>query len=268
LGQVLVLNFYKLTLEYDGRFYHGFQIQKNLSTIQGELHLALEKILLSKRPDFKVKSIGSGRTDAGVHAKNQIVKIDLPFEIPTEALIKGLNALLPLDIRVKGCETCPEDFHPIYHAQSKIYEYYFYNQKRDCAFLHGKMTKFNFDFDEERLQLAMNQFIGKHDFANYQCVGTEVEHTVREIYSFELKKFPSLEDHVFYSEYPAYYCMSIHGNGFLKQMVRLIVGASLNAARSKIKIDDIKESLNNPQVKKLGPTAPPEGLYLSRVIYP
>ncbi len=255
------MNFYKIIIEYFGKNYHGFQIQLDHKTIQGELNNALK--IISKSDE--VKSIGSGRTDAGVHAFAQVVKVEIPLDIVPEKLVLALNTKLPPDIRVLKAEICTSDFHPTYMAKSKEYSYVFTNKSIPSAFARDVMSTFDFEFDEEKMKAACQAFVGTYDFSNYQCVGTEIENTVREIYLCELQKVKSSGHWAKFCD--EYYVVRVVGNGFLKQMVRLMVGAIWNAGRGKISIEDIKQSLIEPSVKKLGATAPPEGLYLVEVHY-
>jgi tRNA pseudouridine38-40 synthase len=255
------LNSYKLTVEYCGTNYLGFQVQSVGKTIQGELINAAK--LISKSEE--VKTIGSGRTDSGVHAIGQIVKLEMPLEMNPNSLVMALNTKLPRDIRVKKAELCSADFHPIYSAKTKEYNYVFSTSRIPSVFGKDLMANFDFEFDEEKMSAACRAFIGKYDFSNYQCVGTDIESTVREINLCELQKHVGTGHwaHV----YEEYYVIRVVGNGFLKQMVRLMVGAIWNAGRGKISIADILSSLQNPVQKKLGAVAPPEGLYLVEVHY-
>jgi tRNA pseudouridine38-40 synthase len=261
LGQVLALNFYKAIIQYKGTHYSGFQIQVKEKTIAGELNSALSKITKSDQ----VKTIGSGRTDAGVHAFGQVVKIEIPFFIEADALMRAMNSHLPDDIRVKNVLVSDYDFHPIFHAKSKEYNYYFASNEYYSPHISELVTFIPPGFDLGLMKSAAFQFIGKHDFKNYQCVGTDVETTIREIFCCELDVFQSSGP---WSQFlPEYYSFKVVGNGFLKQMVRLMVGATWNVGRRKVTLADLQHSLESPSIKKLGPTAPPEGLYLKEVHY-
>lgn len=261
MGLDLVLNFYKIVIEYCGTAYHGFQIQNDMRTIQGELYDALKNLCeLSE-----VKTIGSGRTDAGVHAKGQVVRIEMSLKMPGVKLRYALNAHLPKDIRVVHSEECDEHFHPIFSAQKKEYRYYFSVQELNSTHLNGLITFYPHDLDLNLMNEACKQFLGKHDFINYQCKGTEVESTVREIFEAEIfettfgAEFPFSVDKVF--------CFRVVGDGFLKQMVRLMVGALWNLGRHKITLEEFKESLRTFRESRYGIVAPPDGLYLYRVDY-
>lgn len=255
------MNFYKLKVEYKGTHYQGFQVQPNFPTIQGELNQALKIITKSD----EVKTIGSGRTDAGVHAFAQIVRAEINLEINPNNLVKAINTKLPADIRVLAAEVCDEKFHPIYSAKSKEYNYVFTTKDIPSVFAHELMANFDFEFDEDLMRKACTKFIGSYNFENYQCVGTDIESTTREIYSCELLKFEGEGHWKNYAD--SYYVIRVVGNGFLKQMVRLMVGAIWNAGRGKIGLDLIEKSLSEKMEKRLGAVAPPEGLYLVEVHY-
>ncbi len=258
---VLLLNTYKITLEYKGTHYQGFQIQSSGRTIQGELNNALK--LLSKSDD--IKSLGSGRTDAGVHALGQIVRIEIPVNIPVTSLARALNSHLPLDIRVKSAELCLSGFHPIYSAKSKEYNYVFSNLDTISPFAQELITLFPFDLDIELMKEGCKLFCGEHDFINFQCTGTDVETSVRQIFSCDLLHFHS-DGH--WSEIISdYYVFRVAGSGFLKQMVRLMMGALWSLGRGKITLSDLQKSLRIPMNNRLGATAPPQGLYLREVLY-
>ncbi|MGZ3789308.1 MAG: tRNA pseudouridine(38-40) synthase TruA [Bacteriovorax sp.] len=256
------MNIYKITLEYKGTNYVGFQVQSKGRTIQGELNNALK--ILSKSDE--IKSIGSGRTDSGVHAFAQIVKIEIPVDIPEQSLVRAINSHLPPDIRVKKAERTTADFHPIFKAVSKEYNYVFTTNNRDLSpFVNELVTSHPFDIDIELMKEGCRLFCGEHDFINFQCTGTEVATTVRQILACEILHFQSgghfgvmLED---------YYVFRVVGSGFLKQMVRLMMGALWSLGRGKITLADLERSLKMPLSKRLGATAPPQGLYLKEVHY-
>ena len=255
------LNIYKIVLQYKGTQFQGFQIQKNGKTIQGELNNVLKTLAHSD----EVKSIGSGRTDSGVHALGQVVKIEIPVSIPPANLQKALNSLLPTDIRVIEVEECNSDFHPIFSAKSKEYNYVFSSKPIMSPFASDLVTSVDFDLDFSLMNEGCKLFLGSHDFINYQCVGTDVETTVRSIYECEILH---LKASGHWAEVlDEYYVLRIVGNGFLKQMVRLVMGALWSLGRGKITLQDLKESLTRPLDSRLGATAPPQGLYLKVVHY-
>lgn len=250
--------FYRLVLQYKGTRYLGWQIQPEGKTVQGELNRALEVISKSKN----VKSMGAGRTDAGVHALGQVAKVSMELNINTESLVKALNVNLPDDIRVLSAENSDEEFHPTIHAKSKEYHYRFSNTRAFTAFQNDLIQNCTFDLDLEKMQEACKVLIGKHDFTNYFCEGTEVSSYVREIYECEILKVEQGPWML-----PEHFIFKIVGNGFLKQMVRLLMGAIWNVGRGKITVEEFENSLSSKKVQRLGAVAPPNGLYMSRVNY-
>lgn len=255
-----MIHHYKITIQYKGTRYLGWQIQPESAglTVQGELNRSLAKI--SKSSD--VRSIGSGRTDSGVHALAQVAKVSLPLDIVPESLVKALNAHLPDDIRVLTAEKSTEDFLPTVHAKSKEYHYRFTCNRDSSALQEDYIANFPYELDFEKMNEACKILIGEHDFTNFFCEGSEVSSYVREIYSCEIVKV-SGEGWMF----PEHYVLKIQGNGFLKQMVRLIVGALWNVGRGKVSLTDFKASLTSQKRPKLGPVAPAKGLYMVRVNY-
>lgn len=265
MGLVSLLNTYKLILQYKGTNYLGFQVQSFGKTIQGEINEALKT--LSKSDE--IKSIGSGRTDSGVHALGQVVRIEIPVEIPEESLVRALNSHLPEDIRVTHATRCGTSFHPIFSATSKEYNYVFSNKQNISPFAHDLVTLFPYELDIEKMKEGARLFCGSHDFINFQCTGTDVETTVRQIFSCDLIHHHS--DGHWAHLLSDYYVFRVVGSGFLKQMVRLMMGALWSLGRGKITLLDIENSLNHPakspRTKRLGATAPPQGLYLKEVHY-
>jgi tRNA pseudouridine38-40 synthase len=253
-----VISYYKLVLQYKGTRYLGWQVQPEGMTVQGELNKALQTITKSQN----VKSLGAGRTDAGVHALGQVAKIGVELALPSENLLKALNSHLPDDIRVIHAEPSDEEFFPTVHAKSKEYQYRFTYGRGFTAFQNDLIQNHLFDLDVELMKEACKVLIGTHDFSNFYCEGTEVASNVREIYEceiYEVEQGPWM--------LPSHYVFRIVGNGFLKQMVRLLMGALWNVGRGKITKEDLANALSPNRIPKLGPVAPPNGLYMVRVNY-
>ena len=255
------MNTYKIVVQYKGTHYQGFQVQAVGKTIQGEINSALK--ILSKSEE--VKSVGSGRTDAGVHALAQVMRIEIPVDIPVQNLSKALNSNLPDDIRVVEASVASSDFHPIFSAKSKEYNYVFTTDEIISPFARELISHFPFQLDIELMKKGCQIFCGDHDFINYQCVGTEVESTMRKIISCELVRLESTGH--WRNLAGEYYVLKVVGNGFLKQMVRLLMGALLSLGKGKITLEDLEKSLKTPLKNRLGATAPPQGLYLKEVHY-
>lgn len=227
-------------------------------TVQGELNKALRVISKSEN----VKSMGAGRTDSGVHALGQVAKVAIELEIVPENLLKALNVNLPEDIRVLDCVVSDVEFLPTVHAKSKEYHYRFTCNRTFTAFQNDLIYNHPFELNIEKMREACKLLIGTHDFSNFYCEGTEVSHHIRRIYECEI-----LEIEQSTWMLPSHYVFKIVGNGFLKQMVRLLMGALWNIGRGKISLEEFKNALGPTKVPRLGPVAPPNGLYMVCVIY-
>lgn len=251
-------NVYKAVIQYKGTHYFGWQVQKKERTVQGVLNATLRKIAQS----HQIKSLATGRTDAKVHALAQILRIDLPIVIPPEALKKALNSLLPDDIRIISVEESDHSFSPITQAKKKEYHYIFTNEKRLSAFQTELYTNFPYHLDFKLMTEATNFLVGEKDFVNYYTKGSNTTTTVRHIYKALLSKKENTNP---YLGLDNYFVFEIQGSGFLKQMVRLLVGAVIEVGRRKVSLSEFKESFSQKLDSKLGPVAPPEGLYLYNV---
>lgn len=256
------MNFYKLKLKYKGTRYQGWQKQPHSEmTIQGQLEKALSKITKSK----EIHTIGSGRTDSGVHALSQWARISIPLVIEPHSLMKALNSNLPADIECLNVEVSNEDFHPVFGAKDKTYRYIFSTGKKRDALAGELITLLPKDLDVEVMKKACSLFIGKHDFADFYTTGTDVSSTVREIYDCRL--YEEVPNGFFSEVYPSYLVFEVKGSGFLKQMVRLMVSTIWSIGSGKVSLSDLELALNSPTGAKLAPVAPAQGLYLSEVSY-
>jgi tRNA pseudouridine38-40 synthase len=258
------MNNYKLLVRYCGAGFLGWQVQSGAGkTIQGELNSALKKICKSE----EITTIGSGRTDASVHALGQVVRAHIPLDIESVALKKGLNSLLSDSIEVLHVEECSLDFHPIFSAKSKVYKYIFCLSSNKDPFLKNLITFFPRELDIETMNEGAKLFEGSHNFQNYFCVGTPVKSYDREIYHCEISPLKNHKSSFWNVSRVNCFVLEIHGNGFLKQMVRLIMGHLFKVGEGKMALEEIEYSLENSLEKHLAPVAPPEGLYLSEVFY-
>lgn len=252
--------YYKAHISFKGSDFLGWQKQKDFTqTVQEKLDNALVKIFKSE----SVNSIACGRTDSGVHAFDMTVKLNVPFDIEKSGLLKGLNSHLPKSIRIISIENSTEQFRPTYDAKSREYFYLFSNKRDLTPFCTDLIARVHIDIDEFKINEALALFCGEHDFKNFMCVGSEPKTTVREIFSVKLE----LVDESFHGLINSHYKITIIGAGFLKQMVRLMVGAAFAYSDGKITLNDISQSLISPGVKKLSPVAPANGLYKSKVSY-
>jgi len=256
-----VIHHYRLLIQYKGTVYFGWQVQAEGSgkTVQGELNKAL--FTISKNSDFK--SLGAGRTDAGVHALGQVAKVSIHLEIAPDNLLKALNGNLPEDIRVIHAEKSDAEFFPTVHAISKEYHYRFTSHRTFTALQNDLIANHPFEVDVVAMREACKILIGKHDFTNFYCEGTEVSSYIREIFECEIIEVPQGQ----WTMLPAHYVFRIVGSGFLKQMVRLLMGAVWNVGRGKISLETFKSSLSSVKMERLGAVAPPQGLYMVRVNY-
>ncbi|MCY4524228.1 MAG: tRNA pseudouridine(38-40) synthase TruA, partial [Halobacteriovoraceae bacterium] len=256
-----VMAVYRIEVSYRGSDYLGWQIQdeKQGKTIQGELYQAFFSICRSR----DIKIIGASRTDAGVHSLGQVFRADSPFFIAEDSLKHALNSQLPRDIRIIKVESCADDFHPIRDAKRKEY-LYFFSCDSSNPFNSDLLTSLPYAIDKEKIRQGASLFEGRHDFCNFYCKGSDIKSTVRTIYSCNLYEHQNNTDLLFP---PHYYSLKICGDGFLKQMIRLIMGTLWNLGKGKISLLQIENSLQEPLEQKLAPVAPAKGLYLSKIEY-
>lgn len=249
----------RLKLQFDGHLYLGWQIQpESQLTVQGRLNAALKKIY-----KLDIKSIGSGRTDTGVHSLSHYVCYDEPFSIPVESIVLALNTKLPPNIRVVSAKQVGMDFRPTYDANSREYRYLFSNVEIPSPFQINYISNISYELNFDLMREALKVFVGKHDFNDFYCVGSDPSSSIREIFEVELLSCPA----DIHGILPKHYYFRIVGSGFLKQMVRLIVGTLWKVGRGKLSIIDIENALRNPQGRHLAPVAPAEGLFKYSVDY-
>ena len=241
----------KLVTAYDGTNYHGSQIQNNGETIEGVLKTELSSLLKEE-----INLIGASRTDAGVHARGNVYVFDTESRIPPEKFTYALNARLPEDIRVQESCEVPADFHPRHQDTIKTYEYRVLNRKLPLPEyrLYAHFTYENLDV--EKMNEACRYFIGEHDFASFCAAGSQVESTVREIYDLHVEKNGDL------------LTISVTGNGFLYNMVRIIAGTLMKVGDGHIAPKEIEGIIAGCDRQLAGPTAPAKGLTLVEIRYP
>lgn len=243
----------KLKLSYDGTDYCGWQRQTNakLPSLQACLEEGLEKIF--KTP---VRCISSGRTDAGVHAMEQVVHFDAPKDPSRINFVKAFEGVLPPTMVVHSSEIVAPDFHALLSAKAKRYRYVISTHSNGPTFLRRYCHWYPYPFRVDQLHELAAALPGKHDFKSFQSVGTEVPNTIRTIYKAEwIQKRP----HLYYFE--------ITGNGFLKQMVRNIVGTQLYFMQKGKGRKELEELLLLKDRTKAGYAAPAQGLMLVKVYY-
>lgn len=255
------MNYYKAIVFYKGTKFSGWQKQIDGFTIQGEFERVVAKISNCSIEDIQV--ISSGRTDAGVHALNQVVKISTPLQINPENFLKGINSLIHEDIVVKSMEEVSESFQPVFDVKIKEYQYYFSTQAIINPHFQESVVFYKHHLDFEKMKEACKLFEGEHDFVNFHTVGTPYKTTVRHIFSCQIEKVESD-----FLEFPAQtFVLKICGDGFMKQMVRLIMAAIWQVGSGKRDLLELSEYLKVSKSDKFAPTAPAHGLFLVRVTY-
>lgn len=267
------LKYFKLTIAYQGTQYNGWQRQLHeageFPTVQAELYSALYTVLQSK--DFRCQA--SGRTDTGVHAAAQVAHLHCTTKMTAAQIKRALNARLPLDIRIRDCQDAAPEFHAQKSAKKKTYRYFILQEKsgqdgNHSPFLRPLAWYLTFPLDLEIMRQALAICAGEHDFAAFQNQGTELKSTVRKIFLAELiehasdGKFP-------WSPYAHQQLLEIRlcGSGFLKQMVRNIVGTVVEVGRGKLSLTDMEKILAEKDRRHPGATAPANGLFLDSVEY-
>jgi tRNA pseudouridine38-40 synthase len=248
---------FKLTIAYDGTDFHGWQIQSNKPTIQGEISSVLRQITQEN-----VMLNGAGRTDAGVHALGQVASFRTQSGLSAAEFQRALNALLPSAIRIVGSEEVGQDFHARWSALGKIYRYRLYRGKVVPPAVWRYVLHYPFPLDEDAMRIAASRFVGPHDFAAFAAsTGSEDDDkersTVREIYASELIRSDDGEELVY----------TVRGRSFMRFMVRKMVGTLLDVGRGRLVPDDIPRLYQLRDRSKSGPTVPPQGLCMVQVMH-
>jgi len=238
---------YKLVLSYDGKNYHGWAIQKNNITIQGVIEETLSTIF-----NEKIKVNASGRTDAHVHAYNQVINFKSKKDIENVKLLRSLNEMLPNDIIIKDVEHVNKNFHARFSAKLKEYIYKICTDKfkiheNDYVLLYDKPISIS------KLKKVAKLFVGKHNFLSFSV--SDIKDTVREIKKINIVQ---KKEYIF---------ISVIGDGFLRNMVRMLVGAMLDFNEGKKSLEDIKKLLSNPKKGSSITKVRASGLYLNYVKY-
>lgn len=240
----------RLTISYDGTNYHGWQRQPREISIEETLRSALEKIL-----SHEVKIYAGGRTDAGVHAMGQVANFRTEKNIDNANLARGLNSILPADIRIRESQDADEAFHARYSAKSKTYVYCILNQPYNSPFLSRYVLHAPYSLDVAAMKGAIRHVVGEHDFAAFKKKNEAYKSTVREVKRAGVATKGRM---VF---------VIIEATGFLRYMVRNIAGTLLLAGRGKMEGEEFKRVLEARQREGAGPTAPPQGLFLREINY-
>ena len=240
----------KLIIEYQGTRYHGWQIQPNGISIEEKIEEILER-LTGQRP----KVIGAGRTDAGVHAEGQTAHFKTLSSMDCKALQRGMNALLPNDIVVLNVEEAERDFHALFSAKGKTYRYVILNRAHPSVFERDRCWHISRRLDLDAMREGAMPLIGRHDFSAFQASGCCARNPVREIRGIEIHAKDG------------WISITVSANGFLKYMVRNIVGTLVEVGRGKMAPVDVQRILDSRDRTQAGPTAPAQGLFLVFVDY-
>lgn len=240
----------KLVIEYDGTAYCGWQVQKNAPSIEGTIEELLGKILKEK-----VDVIGSGRTDSGVHALGQVASFKTESSMNPNEILQALNSMLPEDIVVLDAEDVDEKFNARTSAKRKHYRYVINNSKLPSALNANREYHYKYYLDVEMMRLAAKDIVGEHDFKAFMSSGSNIENTTRTIYDVNIN---TLNGRII---------IDVIGNGFLYNMVRIIVGTLLDIGNGRLDICTINNMISTGDRSLGGKTVPSQGLYLANVEY-
>ncbi len=241
---------YALLLEYNGRFFSGWQIQPFQRTVQGEIERSLG--IIFKR---EIKVSAAGRTDAGVHATGQVASFIIEEEIRTKSLLLSLNGILPKDISVISVAKADDGFHPRYSAKSKIYEYRLLNRSGRPSLFSDTLYHFHFPLDFDAIKKGIDFLNGLKNFSTFKAADNECKGDIREV---EIS---------FYEAEPSLYIFTFKGRAFYKNMIRIIMGSLLRLGRGMVDIERFKKIAVSGDRKMAFETAPACGLILRKVIY-
>lgn len=241
----------KAIVEYDGTGFCGFQRQPTRPTIQGDLEKALGRLL----GEWRVPIVGAGRTDAGVHASGQTVNFTLPERFPLDRICEAMNGKLPVGIRLKSAEVASDDFHARYSAVSRTYIYAVLNRDLGSVFLKRYTWHVRKPLDLDAMICAADKFIGTQDFASFGMPDKPGRSTVRQVMEFRMRR----RKHIVF--------VKIRANAFLRGMARAMVGTLVDIGQGKRSPQDLDAILAARDRQAAGTTAPPQGLFLTKVEY-
>ena len=239
-----------LTISFDGTAYHGWQVQENAITVQQTVQDALEQIC-SKRDNI----VGCSRTDAGVHANSYCCNVRTESMIECNRLVGALNAVLPKDIAALGCREVDFDFHARYDCKSKEYVYKIWNSPSKNPFLYNYSLHYKYPLDEKFLSEQAKAFIGTHRFDSFCAAGSSVEDTERTVMNAVVERDGDMV------------IFRVEADGFLYNMVRIMVGTLIDISRGKIPSGSIDKIISARNRSAAGYTAPAHGLYLNKINY-
>jgi len=241
-----------MTIEYDGGGFAGWQYQPRRRTLQGEIESALETMV-----GIPVRLAASGRTDAGVHAVGQVASFRCETRLSSATIQKGLNSMLDDDIVIRNCREVPESFHARFDAKGKTYHYHILNHELPSAILRRHVWFIRRPLDTAVMQEAADHLLGEHDFSAFEGAGSPRTHPIRTITQADFTKNAD-----------GIIVFRVSANGFLRFMVRNIVGSLVDVGQHKTTPTEFKKILDSRDRRRAGATAPPQGLFLMRVWYP
>lgn len=244
---------YKAIIAYDGTNFNGFQKQPNGRTVQEEVEKTLQKMANGK----EITVFGSGRTDAGVHAIGQVIHFDYPEERPLERMRFALDTQSPEDIAVRQVEIVSEEFHARYLVKEKTYQFRVDIGKPRSPFRRHYASYYPYPLDLGKIQRALPDLLGTHDFTSFCASGSSIEDKVRTIYEAKMEVNETKDELL----------LTFRGNGFLYKMIRILVGTLLKIGNGRLPEDSIPAIIAKKDRNAAGPTAHPEGLYLYEVKY-
>lgn len=244
---------YKLTIAYDGTKFHGFQRQPDMRTVQGVVENALSKMTKGTH----VEVYGSGRTDAGVHAFGQVIHFDYPGDMPAENMLRAINSLMPLDVVVENSAIVDENFHARFGVKQKTYQYRVDLGHYTNPFKRFYTGHYQYPIDVDKIKVALKDLEGEHDFTSFAASGGVIENKVRTIYSAKVEYIESENELVF----------EFTGNGFLYNMVRILVATLLEIGNGRRDVHDFLRLFEVKDRQEARGTAPASGLYLKQVFY-
>lgn len=243
-----------MIVEYEGTWFHGFQAQGNLRTVQSVLEEALGKIF-----GHPARIVAAGRTDAGVHARGQVISTRCEGRIPTAHIVQAVNSILPSDVAVRSVEEVEHTFHARKSARSKVYRYYIAYGGARSPFLARYALDIDHDLITEWMVEAARHYCGRHDFTAFRAAGTGVKTSTRTV----------LDSRVWVEEgcFGRIVCFQVEANGFLYNMVRIMAGTLLEVGKGRIRPGQIPDIIESRDRNSAGPTLPARGLWLWEVRY-
>jgi tRNA pseudouridine38-40 synthase len=242
---------FRLTLEYDGTRYAGWQWQKNALSVQGVVEESLRRLL-----NHPVRVTAGSRTDAGVHALGQVVSFRAASRLKPADLLRGLNALLPADVAVREAAEAAPDFNARRSAKGKLYGYRIWNHPQRSVFEQGYAWHLREPLQLEAMRRAGRDFLGRHDFSAFRAASCQAKSPVRVVRRLEVKQ-----------EGEGRIWIEIEGTAFLQYMARTMVGTLVEIGQGKRPAEGVAALLESGERKQAGPTAPAQGLYLVRIFY-